>query len=497
MTEQTASLDHFRLRADRIMEAALAALLAVSLGLAILTGQWLPALLVGLPAAAVPLLLLRIAPGALAGRAAVAVAFIVFPALMIQMTRGMLEMHFGIFVMLAALLVYCDWRLIVLAAGVVAVHHLGFNALQAADTGAFVLPQAASFGIIGVHAAFVVFETVVLVYLSLMLRDVIRASAATAALAARIGDGDLSAGTEALAGDDGLARSVAAMQRHLRETVGAIRSNTDAVHGAVTGLADSSSALAAGAAAQSQSTAAIAAAVQELTVSVNQLSGNARDARSLVGQAARTAAAGGEVVRKSVDDMRGIESAIADAREEIERLGERSEAASRVVQIINEIATQTNLLALNAAIEAARAGEAGRGFAVVSDEVRKLAERTQKSTSEIQDMMSGMLDSKSALAARMDAAVSRVASGVANVTEAGESIEHIVADAERVGTVVTEISAALEEQSQAAADIARNVESITGMSDSSVAVSTAVSRDIENLRGVASALTGIVARFRT
>jgi methyl-accepting chemotaxis protein len=195
--------------------------------------------------------------------------------------------------------------------------------------------------------------------------------------------------------------------------------------------------------------------------------------------------------------MRTIEAAIAEAREEIERLGERSEAAARVVQIIDEIATQTNLLALNAAIEAARAGEAGRGFAVVSDEVRKLAERTQTSTSEIQTMMGAMVESRNALSGRMAAAVQRVESGVANATEAGATIERIVADAGRVGAAVGEISNALEEQSEAAADIGRHVERIAAMSEGTASITGAVAREVDELRGVAGALTSIVSRFRT
>jgi methyl-accepting chemotaxis protein len=441
---------------------------------------------------------LRTAPGAFVGRAAVAVSFMLFPALMIHLTRGMLEMHFGIFVTLAFLMAYCEWRLIVLAAGVIAVHHLGFNFLQAANTGVYVLPQAASLQVILVHAAYVVFEAAVLVYLAVLLRNMVESSAVVAQMAARIGAGDLrEARTDAGRQNDELVGTVAAMQVHLRDMVGQIRANASSVTTAMGGLTTSSQELACSAAVQSESTVAIASAVEVLTVSVGHLTENARDAKAMVGESARSAAAGGAVVRQSVDDMRTIESAISEAREEIERLGERSQAASRVVQIINEIANQTNLLALNAAIEAARAGEAGRGFAVVSDEVRKLAERTQTSTSEIQEMMNGMLESKNALSARMEAAVQRVASGVANATEAGASIERIIADAERVGAVVGEISSALDEQSAAATDIARHVEQITSMTDGTASITAAVAREVEYLRGVAGALTTIVERFRT
>jgi len=497
MTDSNTVLNALHRKADRLMAGTLLLLLAVSIVIGVMNNQWIAALLVGVPAALVPLALLRVSGGAWAGRAAVAVSCMLFPALMIHLTRGMLEMHFGVFVMLAFLVVYCDWRLIVLAAGVIAVHHLGFNFLQSINVGVFVLPQTSSLGVILLHAAFVIFESAVLVYLATMLRRLVHGSAVVADIATRIGEGDLIALPPGQAGQDGMITSVTSMQARLRDMVGEISANAEAVTTSMGELAENSRRLAASTGTQNESTVAIAAAVEQLTVSVSHLSGNAREAKAIVGESARSAVAGGTVVRQSVDDMRAIEAAISEAREEIERLGERSQAASRVVQIINEIASQTNLLALNAAIEAARAGEAGRGFAVVSDEVRKLAERTQTSTSEIQQMMNGMQDSKDALAARLEVAVARVASGVTNANEADLSISRIVADAERAGAVVAEISSALEEQNLAATDIARHVEQITGMSEGATSIGRAVAREVEDLRNVAGALTSMVGRFRT
>ena len=491
------SLDRFRTAADRVMVATLCALALATLAGAAYFDQWLPAVVVGLPACIVPWLVVRMAPGSLPARAAIACAFVLYPALMIHMSRGMIEMHFGIFVLLAFLLVYCDWRVIVLAAGLVAIHHVGANLLQAANFGIYVLPQAGGIGIIVLHAAFVVFEAAVLVHLSIVLERLVRGSAVVAEIAARVGEGDLGARVSAGGEDFEMLSSVTSMQQRLRQLIGDIKANSEHVLTASNSLAASSRELAGGTAVQHQSATSIAAAVEQLSVSVNHLNDNAAEFKSMVTASSRYAAEGGEVVKQSIEDMRSIEGAINEARAEIDRLGERSEAASRVVQIIDAIATQTNLLALNAAIEAARAGEAGRGFAVVSDEVRKLAERTQTSTSEIQGMMAAMVESRDALATRLTVLVQKVASGVANASLAGESIDRIRSDAGRVDAAVSQIAAALEEQSSAAGSISRHVDDIARLTEGTVSITGAVTRDVERLQGVSGALDEIVGRFRT
>ena len=106
-----------------------------------MTDSWGPALSVGIPAFAVPLLLSRSDPGGLVARIAVACATMVFAALLIHQTHGTIEAHFGIFALLAFIVLYCDWRPLVAAAGLIAVHHLSFAWLQATGAGVYVFPR--------------------------------------------------------------------------------------------------------------------------------------------------------------------------------------------------------------------------------------------------------------------------------------------------------------------------------------------------------------------
>ncbi|MDX9736883.1 MAG: PAS domain-containing methyl-accepting chemotaxis protein [Azonexus sp.] len=155
---------------------------------------------------------------------------------------------------------------------------------------------------------------------------------------------------------------------------------------------------------------------------------------------------GANVIEEAASKMLQIANAAQDAASTIEELGQQSSKITSIVQTIREIADQTNLLALNAAIEAARAGEQGRGFAVVADEVRKLAERTSASTSEI----SAMIDKvQSGTRSAMDSMARTLAEANASVTlasQAADSIGSIRDGARRVVEVVEEVGRNLRQQ---------------------------------------------------
>ncbi|MCL1525733.1 methyl-accepting chemotaxis protein [Xanthomonas nasturtii] len=211
-----------------------------------------------------------------------------------------------------------------------------------------------------------------------------------------------------------------------------------------------------------------AASMEELTSTVKQNAESARQANQLAIGAASVASQGGQVVGKVVETMSGIEAS--------------SKKIADIISVIDGIAFQTNILALNAAVEAARAGEQGRGFAVVASEVRTLAQRSSGAAKEIKDLI--------------DDSVQRVAEGSALVHSAGKTMGDVVASVQRVTDIMSEISAASQEQS---AGIEQVNQTITHMDETTqqnaalVEEATAAARSMEEQ---AVQLTDAVAIFK-
>ena len=157
-------------RGDRLLVGVLGLLLVVSVGLAAWQDTWLAVFLIGVPTAAVAAFAAWAQPGSLLTRSTIGAALMVFAALQVHQAHGMIEAHFAVFVLLAFLLIYRDWRPIVVAAGVIAVHHLAFDFWQRAGGPVWVFAARGGFGIVLVHAAYVVFETSILVALAVQLR---------------------------------------------------------------------------------------------------------------------------------------------------------------------------------------------------------------------------------------------------------------------------------------------------------------------------------------
>ncbi len=230
-----------------------------------------------------------------------------------------------------------------------------------------------------------------------------------------------------------------------------------------------------------QQASIVASAAEVASIGVQTVASAAEQLGSSISEISRQVTQSARVSEKAVTDVRRTDMVVRALAEGAQKIGD-------VVNLITNIASQTNLLALNATIEAARAGDAGKGFAVVASEVKNLAQQTAKATDEI-----GKQISQVQLA----------------TTEAVEAIRGISVVIEEIGTIATMIAAAVEEQGAATAEIARNVQqtaastqtvtaNITGVSQAASDTGMAAGQVLDaagDLSRQAESLSGEVARF--
>jgi methyl-accepting chemotaxis protein len=315
----------------------------------------------------------------------------------------------------------------------------------------------------------------------------------------RIAAGDLSQPVEVRGNDEvgRLLRATEGMRLQLAEAIAAIRGTADELVASARDLAGAAADVSGISNKQSEEAAAMAAGVEQMMVSIQQVADYSSEARQMSALAEQTSSQGARVIAATVSGMSGIAQTVRSASDSVISLGAKSQEISTIVQAIKEIAEQTNLLALNAAIEAARAGEQGRGFAVVADEVRKLAERTRKSTGEIAEMIEGVQGQTQSAVAAMQQGVAQVESGVGMALQAGSSMEGIRNSALQVAEAVEGISASLAEQSAASGDISRNVETIAIQAENNSDQAGRTSVAATQLERLAQSLKEKVAHFRS
>ena len=341
----------------------------------------------------------------------------------------------------------------------------------------------------------------VLVVLSLAFltaRHITRSLRDAGQFAEAIATGDLTRPMPA-AGEDEIGELMArlgVMRNTLHELIAMISQNMRSLNqsaGELAGLAANSARTSE---VQAEAASSMAASVEQMSVSIDQVEAHARDAHNVTQVSSTQSTEGGRIIHDAAAEMGRIADAVKSTASTITELEGYSGQISNIVQVIKDIADQTNLLALNAAIEAARAGEQGRGFAVVADEVRKLAERTGKSTQEIGEMIGKIQQGTQRAVLEMEAGVKRVGEGVQLAHQAGDSVTAIRNSAEQATQAVDDISLALKEQVQGARDIAQKVERIAqGAEENSVVVArTAVSA--HRLEELAAELNALAGRFR-
>ncbi len=241
-----------------------------------------------------------------------------------------------------------------------------------------------------------------------------------------------------------------------------------------------------------QRLAEAATAMNEMNATVQEVARNASDASKMSAETRSKAEHGAVVVQQAVDSIERVQEVAEVLRADMQQLNEHARSISAIMGVISDIADQTNLLALNAAIEAARAGEAGRGFAVVADEVRKLAEKTMSSTSEVGSAISAIQHSTTKSMEGVDKAVSQIGQATELSNQSGVALHEIVTDAETTADEVRAIAAASEQQSAASEEINQSIVQVNDMSDKTAQAMRAAAQAVASLAEQAKRLESLI-----
>ena len=247
---------------------------------------------------------------------------------------------------------------------------------------------------------------------------------------------------------------------------------------------------------QNSETVQVATAMTEMAATVDEIARNSQNGSDAASSSDREAKSGNQAVSITIKTINELAGDVENSAMILENLKGDSENISAVLDVIKNIADQTNLLALNAAIEAARAGEQGRGFAVVADEVRTLAQRTQNSTSEIENLISALQKGAESAVNAMEQNRTKAAETVEQAAQAGEFLESITQGVSTILDMNSQIAVSSEEQAAVAQEINRSIVSIQSISDETSVGATQTSESSKEVTILGTRLRNLVEQFR-
>ena len=293
-----------------------------------------------------------------------------------------------------------------------------------------------------------------------------------------------------------LQRAMQSMTLGLRELIGGISDGVTQIASAAEQLSAVTEQTSAGVNSQKVETDQVATAMNEMAATVQEVARNAEEASEAAVAADQQAREGDKVVGEAIAQIERLATEVGNSTVAMGDLKRESDKIGSVLDVIKSVAQQTNLLALNAAIEAARAGEAGRGFAVVADEVRSLAQRTQKSTEEIEELIVGLQNGTQQVATIMDNSRGLTDSSVELTRRAGNALSNITRTVSTIQAMNSQIATAAEQQSAVAEEINRSVLNVRDVSEQTSSASEETAASSAELARLGIYLQSLVGRFR-
>jgi len=463
------AIEELQAKSARFLVYYLLAHIPVTAGFCLLMGvPWIPATIITAVLAGVSYGMWLLRKSADETLFVLAVAFIGVVSTLVFALAGdpwQIDMHMYFFAALAMLTALCSWPVLIVAAGVTAVHHLTLNFLLPE----FVFPGGSNFARVVLHAVIVVLETGILIWVVDRIRRAFAESAealekaaeADAALRAAQAEQEAQRAEADKARQNTLLQVANSIEAEIGEIAGSVSSASSQLSQYAEGLLKSAETMRDRAARSAESSedagrdvGSTAAAVEELDQATEEIGRLASDSAS--------------ATRKAVTEAESTNQAVTGLADAGTKIGE-------VVGLIEDIAEQTNLLALNATIEAARAGDAGKGFAVVANEVKALASQTAQATENISKLIEDM--QKASVGAV--GAIRGIGETISAVSGTVEAMEDAIG---RQKLATREISSTMGTVSTKSRDAADSVIKVRGIADES-------SASAQDVKGVASKLS--------
>ncbi len=286
------------------------------------------------------------------------------------------------------------------------------------------------------------------------------------------------------------------MMGNFQQLVSQVRDAASQVSARVSALSDSADRVSQSSHLQNEKSNDAAAAVEQLVSSISSIAQSAEHVQHQSQESLARANEGSRNLQTLLGEMNVVESAVKEMAESVNNFVRNTEAITTMTREVKDIAEQTNLLALNAAIEAARAGEQGRGFAVVADEVRKLAEKSSRSASEIDSITANLSAQSVAVRRSIEAGIHHLETSQAAVASVSSVLQATNGSVSEVDHGLEAIASATDQQRRFSGDVETSIEAIAGMARDNTGAVEQTAGAAHDLKRLADGLANLVGRFK-